>query len=318
MPDTRATRLRQALTACPDVDSVARVVLEDVLAMPDVVRAGLALVAPGGRQHHFLPSDADRLRSQPEWCLIDAYDDLPLNECIRTGRPVLHGSLLSLARVYPRLAEAQAETGIRSVCAAPLTHGAERIGGLLLYLGVDLAERGPAAGPRLLDLVTELAQAVAEALVAVRPAAEWPSGETSAGGPTETDSEVCALPSDATAPSVARRWLLDTLADHHLDRAVVDAALLCTSELVTNVVMHTGRPSVVSVEHDDEAITVRLRHMTDPTPRRIVHSEATDPLRISGHGLELVDALSTAWGSEEHAGVVTAWCRLDVAGRSPA
>ncbi len=292
MATRRATRLRAELAGCTDVDGVARIVLERLLGVPDVVRAGIALVAPGRRQHHFLPSDPDRLRSQPEWCLIDAYDDLPLNDCIRTSRPLSHGTPEAMARAYPALARAQRGTTVRSVVAVPIPHGHDALGGLLLYYGVDLV------GDSALAQAVEVADIVAEALLAVRPAAEWPPAEG------------MVLPPDETAPSMARHWLVEAMADLDATPDAVDAAVVCTSELVTNVVMHTGRPSVVSLERDGDEFVVRLQHMTDPSPRKILHPDDADPLRISGHGLGLVDALSTAWGSDEREGVTTVWCRF--------
>jgi len=43
---------------------------------------------------------------------------------------------------------------------------------------------------------------------------------------------------------------------------------------------------------------------------------SADPgtLRISGHGLVLVDALSAEWGHQEADGIVTDWCRLRLEG----
>jgi anti-sigma regulatory factor (Ser/Thr protein kinase) len=311
MGATRATLLRADLAACVDVDAAARVVLVGLLAVPGVVRTGIALVAPGGRQLHFLPSDPHRLRDQPEWCLIDAYDDLPLNDCIRRDEPVVHGRPEAMARSYPGLARAQEGTGVRSVCALPLARGSDRLGGLLVYLDADL----PEGGGEVLATLLDLAEVVVHTLWRLRPADDWPVGEPAVGRDVD-DAEECPLSADATAPSVARRWLADALDRLRVTGAAVDAALVCASELVTNVVMHTGRPSVLRVSRDGAEVTLRLRHVTDPTPRKIVRTDHDDPLRISGHGLELVDALSTSWGTEERDGVTTTWCRLPIAATS--
>jgi hypothetical protein len=193
------------------------------------------------------------------------------------------------------------------VCAVPLVRAGERLGGLLTYLD-EAAEPGDRAS---LDLALELAAVVAEALVAVRPRAEWPAEDAPADHPGQ-DDERCVLPPDATAPSVARHWVRSVLEGQRLERSLVDAALVCTSELVTNVVIHTGRPSVVSLEREGPEVVLRIRHLTAPSPPRIMVDQALDPLRVSGHGLELVDALSTEWGSEVRDGVTTAWCRLRV------
>ena len=307
MGTTRVTEIRRSLAGCTDVDGVARVVLAGMLELPAVIRAGLALTAPGGRQLQFLPSDPDRLRREPEWCLIDAYDDLPLNDCIRSGRPVLFGSPEALARAYPGLAKAQAGTGIRSVCSVPLTRAGDRLGGLLMYYDTDVVDDEQTT----LGTAIELADVVASALFAVRPEEQWP---TDPGAPDRgpSPSVECALPPDTRSPGVARRWLVGALAD--LDDEVVAAALVCTSELVTNVVMHTGRPSVLSLEREGGLITLRLRHRANPTPRRIVSSADPGTLRISGHGLVLVDALSAEWGHQEADGIVTDWCRLRLEG----
>ena len=307
MGTARVTQIRRSLAGCTDVDGVARVVLAGMLELPSVVRAGIALTAPGGRQLHFLPSDPDRLRRQPEWCLIDAYDDLPLNDCVRSGRPVLFGSPDALARAYPALARAQEGTGIRSVCAVPLTRAGDRLGGLLMYYDADVADDDVT----VLGTAVELADVVAASLVAVRPEEQWPPDPAApdrlGGAPTE-----CLLASDTRSPGVARRWLVDALADLDVTGEAVAAALVCTSELVTNVVVHSGRPSVLTVEREGQQITLRLRHRVDPSPRRILATSEPDPLRISGHGLVLVDALSAEWGHQESDGVVTDWCRLRV------
>jgi anti-sigma regulatory factor (Ser/Thr protein kinase) len=303
MGTTRATQIRRSLAECTDVDGVARVVLAGMLELPAVVRAGLALTAPGGRQLHFLPSDPDRLRHDPEWCLIDAYDDLPLNDCVRTGRPVLYGSPDALARAYPGLAKAQAGTGIRSVCSVPITHAGDRLGGLLMYFDVDVDDDAT------LGTAVELADVVAAALVAVRPEEQWPPDPGASERAGEAAGE-CLLPPDTRSPALARRWLLGALAELDITGEPVAAALVCTSELVTNVVMHSGRPSVLTLERDDRQITLRLRHRIDPSPRRIIESADGGPLRISGHGLVLVDALSAEWGHQEADGIATDWCRL--------
>lgn len=311
MATPRVARIRAEVEACTDVDAVARVVLGALLELPDVVRAGIALVALGGRQLHFLPSDPDRLRSEPEWCLIDAYDDLPLNDCVRTGRPVVHGSPESLAEAYPDLAEAQAETGTRSVYAVPVGRAGDVLGGLLVYR--DVPDVGDGAFPAV---AAELAEVAAEALAAVRPPAQWPE-EQGLVSAEEDAASACLLPPDARAPAVARRWLVDALAElgepGELPSGVLDAALVCTSELVTNVVMHAGRPSVATLEHDTGRLTVRLRHLTGPRARKVVRA-GHDPLPISGHGLRLVAALCDAWGTHEADGVTTVWCTFALPG----
>ena len=81
-------RLGDALGRAGGVDEIAVATLRGVIALAGVTRAGMALTMVGGRQLRFLTSDDGRLGSSPEWCLIDAYDRLPLNDAVRTGTGV--------------------------------------------------------------------------------------------------------------------------------------------------------------------------------------------------------------------------------------
>src|SRR3954468_3595383 len=82
---------------------------------PAVRRVGLALVEGGGRRLSFTASDRDR-RTVTDWCLVDAYDDVPLNNAIRTGRPIT-GSLEELAGRYDEFGARQVHR--RRARAAP-------------------------------------------------------------------------------------------------------------------------------------------------------------------------------------------------------
>jgi anti-sigma regulatory factor (Ser/Thr protein kinase) len=99
------------------------------------------------------------------------------------------------------------------------------------------------------------------------------------------------LPVSHQAPALAREFLRTaSCAVHH--SALVDDALLLTSELVTNSVLHGGPPLVVAVDCDGERLQVRVRDgsLAVPSPHE---AEQTDE---SGRGLALVAALSDEWG----------------------
>jgi anti-sigma regulatory factor (Ser/Thr protein kinase) len=99
------------------------------------------------------------------------------------------------------------------------------------------------------------------------------------------------LPVSHQAPAVARDFLRHTsCAVHH--SALVDDALLLTSELVTNSVLHGGPPLVIAVECDAEQLQVRVRDGSPavPAPQEPAQSDE------NGRGLALVAALSADWG----------------------
>lgn len=99
------------------------------------------------------------------------------------------------------------------------------------------------------------------------------------------------LPVSHESPGLAREFLRTaTCAQHH--SSLVDDAVLLTSELVTNAVLHGGPPLVVAVECDGQRLQVQVRDgaLEQPTPRDSARSDE------SGRGLALVAALSEDWG----------------------
>jgi anti-sigma regulatory factor (Ser/Thr protein kinase) len=110
------------------------------------------------------------------------------------------------------------------------------------------------------------------------------------------------LPVSHQAPALARDFLRDTsCAVHH--SALVDDALLLTSELVTNSVLHGGPPLVIAVECDGERLQVRVR---DGSPAVPTPHDAT-PSDENGRGLALVAALSDDWGVDPEPGGKHVW-----------
>ena len=117
------------------------------------------------------------------------------------------------------------------------------------------------------------------------------------------------LPSDSMAPREARRFLRSTLREWDVEDDTVDGAELCVSELVTNAVIHTGTAAELSVQLDADFLTVLVRDggaMGSVTP-----SHETDPMTISGRGLALVDAVSSAWAAEHGADGTTVWFEIE-------
>ncbi|MDH6699929.1 ATP-binding protein [Streptomyces griseoviridis] len=112
----------------------------------------------------------------------------------------------------------------------------------------------------------------------------------------------------------ARRWARSRLAGCGItaDEPLAETLVLLVSELVTNAVVHTGRPAVLRLSLSGAAeasATVRLE-VTDTSARapvpRCVDGEAT-----GGRGLALVDGLADRWGWSAEGSGKRIWCELD-------
>ena len=126
-------RLTSALAGALTVDETAQIVLTELLGVDDVVRVGLALTRGGGRELHFVSSDADALGPHGvRWCTIDGLSDVPLARTVRSGEPIFVPDPQTMARQYPQLADRQLRLGTRSLAAIPLVVDGTCLGGLLV------------------------------------------------------------------------------------------------------------------------------------------------------------------------------------------
>ncbi|MGA5822177.1 ATP-binding protein [Kitasatospora sp. NPDC094028] len=97
-----------------------------------------------------------------------------------------------------------------------------------------------------------------------------------------------------------RRWGLDLL-----DERIEDVELLA-GEVIANAAIHTGKPSTVTATWTGAAVRVEVADESDQVPSVREHfGEAV----TSGQGLNLVRALSDAWGVkvDECAGTKVVW-----------
>jgi len=91
----------------------------------------------------------------------------------------------------------------------------------------------------------------------VRPrAADRPSPGRLHPVSVQTERRI-SLPPDARSPGRARRLVADALDDPAYD-AVVDSAVLLTSELSENAVLHAGTEFEVEVRADASAVTITV------------------------------------------------------------
>jgi anti-sigma regulatory factor (Ser/Thr protein kinase) len=139
-------------------------------------------------------------------------------------------------------------------------------------------------------------------------------------GPEDLVASAAYQP-EPTAAAAARRFVRDTLqawvvtgaaADGH---GLVDDAVLLTSELVTNAVVHAGTPVQVTCRLAAGAVEVVVR---DGHPARLVPEAADEgpgpTERTGGRGLLLPAALASTWGVAYGRTSKAVWFRLGLAG----
>ncbi|MES9522817.1 ATP-binding protein [Streptomyces capoamus] len=115
----------------------------------------------------------------------------------------------------------------------------------------------------------------------------------------------------------ARRWARSRLAGSGItaDEPLAETLILLVSELVTNAVVHTGRPAVLRlclpapVAEECASATVRVE-VADGSSRAPVPRCAGDDA-TGGRGLALVDCLADRWGWSPEGAGKSIWCELD-------
>jgi anti-sigma regulatory factor (Ser/Thr protein kinase) len=126
-------------------------------------------------------------------------------------------------------------------------------------------------------------------------------------GETDTTDRVhrsIELPPEPPSAVAARHFVADALRGLPCD--VREVAVLLTSELVTNVIVHARTPLRVDV--DVELPTLRVAVADDaartPTLRR------THDARLTGRGMNLVESLADEWGVDPTPSGKSVWFRL--------
>ena len=122
------------------------------------------------------------------------------------------------------------------------------------------------------------------------------------------------LPAESTSPGVARSWVATALTDWGLDAELVENALLATNELVTNALLHARSGTHLELDLDDHRLLVLV---SDSGMVATLHQQHADPTAQRGRGLDLVDAITDAWGSDRTSRGTTVWFEL-ARGRAPA
>lgn len=116
------------------------------------------------------------------------------------------------------------------------------------------------------------------------------------------------VPGEERSVAQARRFVRDLVGDDH---PAVDDAELCTSELVTNAVVHTrsGDGGRVTVTVAQGGGVLEICVGDDGAGGDLPHIR-TEPFAEDGRGVFIVTALADEWGVQgEHDGTTT-WFRL--------
>jgi anti-sigma regulatory factor (Ser/Thr protein kinase) len=125
------------------------------------------------------------------------------------------------------------------------------------------------------------------------------------------DSEVHALASVLVPPHPiavrgARNWVRAQLESWGVDERVTAPAVMCVSELVTNVVQHAGTSARLTLELADRLLVTVEDTGRWSTPR----TGGEDLTASQGRGLALVEAVSDAMGHARGVNGSTVWFEL--------
>jgi anti-sigma regulatory factor (Ser/Thr protein kinase) len=113
----------------------------------------------------------------------------------------------------------------------------------------------------------------------------------------------------------ARRWTRSRLAGFGMEpeESLAETLVLLVSELVTNAVVHTGRPAVLRLLFSgcpaagEGTVRIEVVDASGRPPRRR-RAEGDD---TGGRGLELVGGLADRWGWLQEGAGKRIWCELD-------
>jgi anti-sigma regulatory factor (Ser/Thr protein kinase) len=280
-------------------------VLAQLGYVPGVRRAGLALAEGGGRRLLFCASDRDNGR-RVDWCEIDAYEHVPLNHSVRTGEAVV-GSMDDLASRYPAFTDRQ-PSKIRALASLPIFAAGHIQGGYVLFYDTPQ----PFDRPQLIELEDLGANLGADLRRVQRTTTHASRSLQDEPVPHGALAATYSVAADPRAVAAARHFMRGTLTSWVIDGITVDNAILCLSELVTNAMIHTDAGCELRLVLDRGVLTTTVRDGGSSVVVDLT-SVTVDPLAVHGRGLQLVDALSTRWGSELDAVGMTVWFVLEPA-----
>jgi anti-sigma regulatory factor (Ser/Thr protein kinase) len=116
------------------------------------------------------------------------------------------------------------------------------------------------------------------------------------------------VPRQLRSAAVARALTERVLTGWGIADLIADAQVV-VSELVTNALVHAGTSAELRLAHHHRSLRIAVVDHGPGTPDPHAPSEA----RIGGRGLQIVDAISNAWGVENITGDgKLVWAELSV------
>ncbi|BCJ55609.1 hypothetical protein Asp14428_70840 [Actinoplanes sp. NBRC 14428] len=123
----------------------------------------------------------------------------------------------------------------------------------------------------------------------------------------QSRSATMQVPAEPTGPSRVRQWMTTRLREWAVPEPVIGAAILCTSELTTNALLHAGTPAQVHIDLSAERLLVSV---ADTGTRGSVTRARTETLSSRGRGLGLIEELSDTWGTDPTVRGSTVWFEM--------
>ena len=118
--------------------------------------------------------------------------------------------------------------------------------------------------------------------------------------------DVLTLPAALQSVRLARSFMREHCVEHRFPDELCDDAVLLTSELVSNAVMH-GRSEVqLRVGHQGRCLHVSVHDENSRHPARV----REDPNALDGRGLALVAELASSWGVQDDPTGKAVWFEL--------
>jgi anti-sigma regulatory factor (Ser/Thr protein kinase) len=118
--------------------------------------------------------------------------------------------------------------------------------------------------------------------------------------------ETRRFPAAPASVTEARHLIEERLQRFGVDEEIVEVAMLLTSELTGNAVLHGDGEIELTLLISTDLVRVEVRDSSAQLPR-LRQPELYD---ASGRGLHIVDALATRWGTEPDAGTKVVWFEL--------
>jgi hypothetical protein len=114
------------------------------------------------------------------------------------------------------------------------------------------------------------------------------------------------LSAEPTSVAQGRQFVRDVLGEWEMD-LFREAVVLVASELITNTLLHTDSPPIVTLRLTRSGLRLEIEDESGMQPRKRTYAaDAT-----TGRGMLLVESMAARWGTETRPGGKTVWCEFD-------